>query len=209
LSSQPQPPSQPKAIAFFDGQNLYHSVKRIFGYTYPNYNPKKLSQQICAKQDWQLAQTRFYTGIPRASESPFWNHFWRMELAKLGVDPDIHVFSRDLHYRNESIELPNGQKYSARVGREKGIDVRIAIDIIRLAYRRLYDVALIFSQDQDFAEVAAEILTIGEEQDRWIKIACAFPMGASSQVRGINNTDWIKIDRSLYELCLDPNLSKF
>jgi uncharacterized LabA/DUF88 family protein len=39
-------------------------------------------------------------------------------------------------------------------GEEKGIDVRIALDVIAEAHRRAYDVALILSQDQDLSEVA-------------------------------------------------------
>jgi uncharacterized LabA/DUF88 family protein len=39
-------------------------------------------------------------------------------------------------------------------GEEKGVDVRIALDVIRLAHRAEYDVALLFSQDQDLSEVA-------------------------------------------------------
>jgi hypothetical protein len=87
---------------------------------------------------------------------------------------------------------------------EKGIDVRIAIDVIRMAHRREYDIALIFSQDQDLSEVAAEIRVIAREQDRWIKVASAFPISPTSRNRrGIDRTDWIQIDRATYEACID------
>jgi hypothetical protein len=91
-----------------------------------------------------------------------------------------------------------------RSGREKGIDVRIALDIVKMARRRLYDVALIFSEDQDFAEVADEIIAIAQEQSRWIKAASAFPCPAGVSVRGIDKTDWIQIDKPTYDLCIDP-----
>jgi uncharacterized LabA/DUF88 family protein len=38
------------------------------------------------------------------------------------------------------------------VGEEKGMDVRLAVDVVRMAREKLYDVALIFSQDQDLSE---------------------------------------------------------
>ncbi|MDW8031906.1 MAG: NYN domain-containing protein, partial [Candidatus Bipolaricaulota bacterium] len=89
-------------------------------------------------------------------------------------------------------------------GEEKGIDVRIAIDVIRLAHRNEYDVALIFSQDQDLSEVAEEVGTIAREQHRWIKVASAFPISPTSRNRrGIEKTDWIPIDRATYDACLD------
>ena len=82
--------------------------------------------------------------------------------------------------------------------------MRIALDVIRMAHRREYDVAAILSQDQDLSEVAVEIRAIAREQDRWIKIASAFPWSATSRNRrGIDMTDWIRIDRALYETCLD------
>ena len=84
------------------------------------------------------------------------------------------------------------------------MDVRLALDVVRLAHSRAFDVALVFSQDQDLSEVADEIRQIADEQDRWIKITCAFPFSpASSNRRGINGTDWIKIDRPTYDTCLD------
>jgi len=84
------------------------------------------------------------------------------------------------------------------------VDVRIAIDVIGRAHSGAYDVALVMSQDQDFSEVADEIRTIARNQGRWIKIASAFPQSPTTQNRrGINKTDWIPIDRELYDQCLD------
>ena len=206
LSQSPpinQPPTPLKAISFIDGQNLYRSAKRVFGCIYPNYDPQKLAQQVCSNQGWQLVETRFYTGFPNASEDPFWNHFWRAKFAQMKRDR-IYVFARDLRYQSESVTLPNGQEHLVRIRKEKGIDVRIAIDVIRLAHQRAYDVALIFSQDQDLSEVAEEIRTIAQEQNRWIKVASAFPFAAIPKIRGINKTDWIKIDKATYDLCIDP-----
>ncbi len=84
------------------------------------------------------------------------------------------------------------------------MDVRMALDIVRMAHRREYDVALILSQDQDLSEVAEEIRSIAREQGRWIKIASAFPASPSApNRRGIDKTDWIRIDRATYDACLD------
>ena len=118
---------------------------------------------------------------------------------------DVHVFWRLLRYRNESVRLPDGTELSVLVGREKGVDVRLALDIVRLAHRQEYDVALVFSQDQDSSEVAVEIRLISRAQDRWLKMACAFPVSpVIPKPHGINGTDWIKIDRAAYCACLDP-----
>jgi uncharacterized LabA/DUF88 family protein len=87
-------------------------------------------------------------------------------LSRQGVE----VFSRSLRYRNKIVNLPDGSTHAFLTAEEKGIDVRIAIDVIRLAHRNVYDVALVFSQDQDLSECCAETRVIAKEQNRWIKI---------------------------------------
>ena len=197
-------PANKRVVAFVDGQNLFYSVKIAFGYTFPNYDIAALATALCKQQGWQLTETRFYTGIPDASDNLFWNHFWTAKLAQMGRDK-ITVFSRPLRYRNQTVRLPNGQTHTFLVGAEKGVDVRLAIDIIRLAHRNAFDVALIISQDQDLSEVADEIRVIAKEQDRWIKTASVFPASPTTKnPRGIYRTDWIKIDRATYDACLDP-----
>jgi uncharacterized LabA/DUF88 family protein len=102
-------------------------------------------------------------------------------------------------------QLPDGSVHPVLVAEEKGIDVRIALDVIRTARQNDLDVAVILSQDQDFSEIADEVRVFAQEQGRWIKIASAFPASAASRnKRGINGTDWIRIDRANYEACIDP-----
>jgi len=67
-----------------------------------------------------------------------------------------------------------------------------------------YDVALIFSQDQDLTELADLVRTVARYQDRWIKIASAYPDSPASRFRrGIDRTDWCPIDRATYDACID------
>lgn len=199
----PPEPAVKRAVAFFDGQNLFYAAREAFGYTYPNYDPSALAQAVCKAQGWQPTQVRFYTGVPAAGDNAFWNHFWTHKLAMLGRQK-VAVFSRALRYRNRSVKLPDGTEHTFLVGEEKGVDVRLAIDVIRMAHRRELDVALVFSQDQDLSEVADEIRAIAQEQNRWIKIASAFPFSLTTRNRrGIERTDWIRIERAIYDACLD------
>jgi uncharacterized LabA/DUF88 family protein len=199
----PTEPALKRVVAFVDGQNLYRSAKTAFGYHYPNYDVHSLANAVCARQGWQLLQVRFYTGIPDVTDNAFWNHFWNAKFAQMGRQ-GVYVFWRLLRYRNEAVHLPDGSEISVLVGREKGVDVRLALDVVRLAYRQEYDVALVFSQDQDLSEVADETRLISRDQNRWLKMACAFPVSpVVPKPRGINGTDWIKIDRATYDACLD------
>lgn len=196
-------PVVPRAVAFVDGQNLFYAAKEAFGYTWPNYDPVALADMICRKQGWNLTQTRFYTGIPDASDNAFWNSFWTKKLSALGRR--AVVYTRPLKYRHKSIKLTDGSVYTTLIGQEKGIDIRIALDLVSLAMNKHYDVGLIFSQDQDLTEAVVEIKDIAHLQNRWVKLACAFPISPTTRNKsGIDKTDWIKITRTDYDTCLDP-----
>jgi uncharacterized LabA/DUF88 family protein len=197
-------PAIKRAIAFIDGQNVFHSAKEAYGHTFPNYDVNKLAAAVAEKHGWNLVQVYFYTGIPDEADNAFWNHFWVAKTAQMGRS-GVEVFTRSLRYRNKTVRLPDGTKHTFLDGEEKGIDVRIAVDVIRLALAKDYDVGVIFSQDQDLSEVADEIRVIAREQKRWIKLVSAFPTSpVRKNTRGINGTDWFRMDRELYDSCLDP-----
>jgi hypothetical protein len=53
---------------------------------------------------------------------------------------------------------------------------------------------------------AAEVRSIAHDYNRWIKLACAYPVSpTTTNSRGISGMDWIQIDRATYDACLDPN----
>ena len=194
-----------RAVAFIDGQNLFHAVKKAFGYRYPNFDPRALAEQMTSARGWALTEVFFYTGIPDRANNPFWNHFWTAKLAVMGTR-GIHTFSRSLRYRNQTVPLPGGGTTTILVGEEKGVDVRLALDVVRMTRENQYDVALIFSQDQDLSEAADEVRAISIQQARWIKVACAFPVSPTAENRrGINGTEWIPVNRATCDACLDPN----
>jgi uncharacterized LabA/DUF88 family protein len=226
-------PAVKRTIAFIDGQNLFHAAKSAFGYSFPNYDPVALADRVCAANGWTRSQIRFYTGMPGAAEDPGRHRFWTNKLVVLRRQ-GVHVYTRPLRYRDKvthwpgtvrillpgGVELPAGTPLDRDDGSllpagtqfrvsssadEKGVDIRIALDILKLAFANAYDVAVVFSQDQDLSEVAEEIPAIARLQRRWIKSACAFPDSAASHNhRGINRTQWVPIDKAIYDACIDP-----
>jgi uncharacterized LabA/DUF88 family protein len=200
----PAEPPVKRAIAFLDGQNLFYAAKYAFGHSWPNYDPRKLAEAICRAKGWQLAKVCFYTGMPTVDDDPIWHHFWTAKLAQMGRI-GIQTFFRPLKYRNQTVRLPGGGVTTVLVGNEKGVDVRLALDVVAAVRNGACDVALIFSQDQDLSEVADEVRAISEQENRWIKVACAFPASPTyANKRDINRTDWIRIDRATYDACVDP-----
>ncbi len=196
-------PSEKHAIVFFDEQNLFYAVKEAFGYTYPNYDVPALAEWVCGHNSWILEEVRFYTGIPDVEDDPKWNTFWSRKLSVMGK-MGVRVFSRPLRYRNQTVVLPDGSQRTVLVGQEKGVDVRLALDVVQVTREGKCDVIVLFSQDQDLSEVAEEIRVIARQQSRWIKIASAFPVSPTYIInRGIDKTDWIHITRQVYDACID------
>src|SRR5262245_23130761 len=199
----PPEPHTKRTIAFVDGQNLFHAAREAFGHRRPNYDVSALARALCVRRGWHLSGVRYYTGIPDEADRPFWSRFWAGKLGVMGRE-GVHVFTRPLRRRARTLYLPDGSAHAFVALEEKGIDVRIALDVVRMAHRRDYDVALIFSQDQDLSEAAADVKVISREQSRWIKVACGFPANTEAHKnRGIDGTDWIHIDRGTYDGCLD------
>lgn len=189
-----------KTIVFFDGQNLYHLAKEMWAprpqvggspYGYPSYDVEKLADAL-VKLDGQriLAEIRFYTGVPDPHEDYFWHGFWNNKLRYL-ASRGIHVYRGRIN--------PGGQ--------EKGVDVSLAIDLIRLTYEQKYDAAIIVSQDWDFGPAVALAKLIAKDQKRYLRFFSAFPYESNPTRarRGIPGTAWIHIDKKLYDSCYDPS----
>ena len=99
---------------YVDGQNLFKSVEKCFGYKYPNYNLNLLAKEIISNYpDRRLIKIHFYTGIHRIDKNELWHNFWIKKIRyfkNIGID----VFIKKLKY------------YDNGIVREKGIDVRFA-----------------------------------------------------------------------------------
>lgn len=132
-----------------------------------------------------------------------WAGYWASRILSMKRN-GVVTTTRPLRYREKEAYNENGELETVVVAQEKGIDVRLALDIVSLALSRQYDVAVIYSQDQDLNEVVGEVEKIARDQGREITLACAFPdSDTATYRRGINKTQWIKIDQATYDGCLD------
>lgn len=199
--------SAPKlySMAFFDVQNLFRHAKEAFqdtpgdGYHHPNFDPLKLHRKVAEDIGCSPTLTRFYTGIPPVSESEMWSGYWSNRVLALKRS-NVIVETRKLRYHAE--EMPDGT--IRKVPQEKGIDIRIALDLVRCTRKKEFDVAIIFSQDQDLAEAVAEAKDVAKEQARSIRIVCVFPESVmASSARGIDKTEWRPFDKAFYDACID------
>lgn len=194
------------SMAFFDAQNLYRHAKDAFEsdltheYHHPNFDPIKLHARVAAEMGFTPTLTRLYTGVPVALENKMWADYWNNRVLAL-KRAGVHVFTRELRYYPGI--MADGSR--GNIPHEKGVDVRLALDVVRCARKKEFDAAIIFSQDQDLSEAADEVREIAREQGRKIEIISAFPCGAeATALRGINKTHWFRMDKDFYDSCLDP-----
>lgn len=181
-----------KGIVFIDGQNLFHRAKCEFGHQWPNYDPVKLARLLCRRVACELSQVRFYSGVPSPMRDPYWHGWWANKCLAMSR-ADVQVITRPLR------AYDNG-RYIALL--EKGIDVRIAMDMVRVAREGEVSHLILVSCDQDFVEVANELRRVSRPTGRELKIVSAYP-DANGQGRGIYNTDWLPLSAKEYEACLD------
>jgi hypothetical protein len=125
-------PATKRAVAFFDGQNLYRHAKEAFGHHHPNYDPIKLTNAVCKRHGWASHGVRFYTGTPSAKKAPMWHGYWSARLLernpckrKRGASFD-YVLRTPLRMRNfvsTSKDLPHPERseQSSRSRRTHGV----------------------------------------------------------------------------------------
>lgn len=182
-------------IVFFDGQNIYRGAlgkwrtpaSDTYIYTWPSYDVKKLATAVASKTDGRtISQIRFYTGVPTSYQNPRWNSFWEKKIK---------------HLKSQGVEIYQGAISQHHT--EKGVDVKLAVDLIRLTYEKKYELAIILSQDRDFEPAIKLAKEIAIDQSRELMFESHFIVGDSD--RGIPGTTWIPIDKTTYDACSDSN----
>jgi uncharacterized LabA/DUF88 family protein len=188
-----------RAMCFFDGQNLYASAKHAFG-TERNVRPVDLARAVCRTQGWRCEGVHYYQGSPDPNREPSESHLWNRRRSRLEAS-GVHVFDRRFQYSEYERQLPDGTSETMTRVKEKGIDVRLALDVVELGHKNLFDVAVLFCRDQDLSELVPTIQRLSLLQDRTIKLVSAFPTSEANRLRGIDGMNWLEIDKSMYESC--------
>ena len=130
-------------MVFIDAQNMYHGARDAFGWDghpghFGNFRPLALGRMLTQDSDRRLEQIRVYTGVPTAARDRKGNAIQQRRIAAWVADAPIlvEVFPRPLRYPPDA-------------GREKGVDVELAIDMVELALDDSYDIAILASADTD------------------------------------------------------------
>lgn len=159
---------------FVDGQNLYHRCRALFGW--PWVNPLALARALVDEDKERygahshvLAAVRYYTGVHDPNRRPKEHAAMAARLERYRRE-GVQVFQTPLRYDRDGW------------GREKGVDVRIALDLTRLATKGLYDVAVVVSEDSDLDEAVRDVYALRDDE-RWIAVENALPWAPQAHPR--------------------------
>ncbi|GII75480.1 hypothetical protein Sru01_04620 [Sphaerisporangium rufum] len=142
-----------RTILFLDYQNVYKGARSCFypqlspPHTFGQVDPVRLGRLLVDRSPYprELTEVRIYRGKPAATRDIKGYSACTRQIAMWQVDPRVEVIARTLRY-------PAGWPDSCQIGekpQEKGIDVALAIDFVRLAMERRYDVGILMSTDTD------------------------------------------------------------
>lgn len=143
-----------RVAVFVDYQNVYRIARDAFGFGYDAHyrgqvHPQRLGLKLAGVADDRrtLACVRMYRGSPSPTKDGKGAGAFDRQVHSWFQQPMTRVCTRPLNYRTDP-------------PREKGIDVKIAVDIVVGAVRNEFDVCVLFSADTDLLpalEYVAEV----------------------------------------------------
>jgi uncharacterized LabA/DUF88 family protein len=128
-----------RVMIFIDGSNLFWTAKRFkLGY---RIDLQKLVKELTGQRP--LIRPYFYSGVGVPPSEPQIKFHHKLKYS------GINVVTRPLRQR--------GDRWI-----EKGIDVALVTDMLGMAFRNVYDIAILVSGDRDLAEAIEEVKRLGK-----------------------------------------------
>lgn len=167
-----------RVILFVDYQNVALLAHQSFGAgvggRLANIDPVKLGKLLTSRrhEESELVGIRVYRGLPSPSRDPQSFSANDRQADAWDKTRKVTTIRRPLMYPRS---WPGTPPY------EKGIDVALAVDFVRLAMERRYDAGILFSSDTDLLpalETVAELNLARAEVATWAK-----PSGFGSLAR--------------------------
>ena len=134
-----------RVCVFIDGSNLYHGVKALL--PDKRIDIQKMIEALVGTRD--LTRTYYYNVPLSPQHDPTGARAQQRFFTALSRIPYLQV-------RLGRLE-PRGDTFI-----EKGVDVKIAVDMLSMAVRNIYDIAILVSSDGDFAEAIRAVQELGK-----------------------------------------------
>lgn len=149
----------PSVAVFIDYQNMHASGHELYcDFGSPIHecllDPLLLAQRIVAKRapGGDLVKVFAYRGRPNPRKEPRLASANDKQFSAWIKDPRVDVVRRDLRYPRDW-----GEPGCVERPREKGVDVKLAIDVVQTALADTYDVLIMATRDTDMEPVAEMI----------------------------------------------------
>ena len=163
-----------RVAVFVDYQNVWYRARELFcpdyaadarrrrtaGHTHPHLLGHLLTDLGASRDpNRTLTAVRVYRGQPVSGRSrPNACRIYDRQAAVWEQHPIVSLHTRPLRYHRAT--NPDGSEYWA--GREKGVDVMLALDISIGARNDLYDTAIVASADHDILPAIEDALEVGK-----------------------------------------------
>lgn len=134
-----------KIIVFVDGFNLYHALASTGFNHYKWLDLRKLFTRLTRSKSQIITQLYYFTAYPTWKPDPYRRHRQYVEaLRSTGVVPILGQFkNKSKQCRTCHSKWTNHE--------EKETDVNLALALLDLGYKNLYDHAFVLTRDSDIA----------------------------------------------------------
>lgn len=145
-----------RAYVFIDGSNFYFKLKELTSkldgkYSLLDFNFRKFAEWL-VKPD-ELMEIRYYLGaIKRERNNQKSEQLYNSQQKLIGK----------IQQQNIIITLGQVIRHPDKTHHEKGVDVRLAVEMIKFARENKYDIAYLVSSDTDLVAAVEEVQAFGK-----------------------------------------------
>ena len=145
--------SQKRALVFIDGSNFYYKLKELTAAKAETlklleFNYRTFTEKLV--KDHTLIETRYYIGAIKKQNGPT-----KEKSEKMYANQQRLIAK--LQQQNIPVILGNLIQHPDKSFHEKGVDIRIAVEMIRFAIENRYDTAYLLSSDTDLVPAVEEV----------------------------------------------------
>ena len=146
-----------RAFVFIDGSNFYHKIKELTSHTNIKYrlldfNYYEFSKWLVKPND--LIEVRYYIGAIKRRHN-------NDKSEQLYADQQRLLAK--LKQQNISFVLGQLIQHPDKTFHEKGVDVRLSVEMIRFARQNKYDSAYLISSDTDLVAAVEEVKSFNKK----------------------------------------------
>ena len=187
--------SEDRVIVFIDGANLYSGVRSGLKLN-RSVKIDKLAEKLAAGRPLQRI---YYYTAPSPRPDSLGGKAHQRFLDKLGWIDYLQVrLGRVVPRQYEFTCEKCSEKQAYKTHIQKGVDTRIVVDMVTLAVRNAYDVAVLVSGDSDLAEA---VDFIREHTSKIVENACVPGRGWAKTLREASDKR-VELTKDFLEDCL-------